>query len=345
MKKLFIHHPLFRLLSPLFSGTMVYLLILLINNNIEQLQDAFLGQELYVCIGLAYLIQEYARISLLLFKWLKRPKSFVLKLLLQIVVSVLLCIFLVTVAMYLYFSYVLGYTPNSAELIIFNSIFSFITVIYVILFVSHQFLYKINTKRIASETDAKRGIEADFAQFKKDINPGLLFETLEALLVLMKKDADAAEQLCDHFSGVYRYILTTKREELVPFAEELEALKAEIGLLNRLPFRGLKLNRVEVRDNVLVVPGSLLVILERVVRSTIASESQWLEIDILENDHTVELRYKPEETILENFDTATLEDIAKNYGYYSNTPLNVLTKGAYKQIEIPKLSLNESSHY
>ena len=68
MKKLFVHHPLFRLLSPLFSGFIVYLLILLINNNVEQLQEQFLGEELYVCIGLSFIIQELARLLLVLFK-------------------------------------------------------------------------------------------------------------------------------------------------------------------------------------------------------------------------------------------------------------------------------------
>jgi len=58
MKKLFIHHPLFRLLSPLFSGLVVYILLLLINNDIDQLYEEFLTQELYVCIALTFLIQE-----------------------------------------------------------------------------------------------------------------------------------------------------------------------------------------------------------------------------------------------------------------------------------------------
>ncbi|MEO1629027.1 MAG: histidine kinase, partial [Bacteroidota bacterium] len=61
MKTLFVHHPLFRLLGPTFSGVIVYVLILLINNNVDQLQEEFLGQELYVCIGLSYLIQELSR--------------------------------------------------------------------------------------------------------------------------------------------------------------------------------------------------------------------------------------------------------------------------------------------
>ena len=67
MNKLFIHNPLFRIISPLCSGILIYLLILLINNNVSQLKETFLGQELYVCIGLTYLIQEYSRLSLFFF--------------------------------------------------------------------------------------------------------------------------------------------------------------------------------------------------------------------------------------------------------------------------------------
>ena len=62
MTKLFIHTPLFRFLSPIFSGVVSYLLILLINNNIEQLQEQFLGQELYVCITLSYIVHEFETI-------------------------------------------------------------------------------------------------------------------------------------------------------------------------------------------------------------------------------------------------------------------------------------------
>ncbi|MEO0902453.1 MAG: histidine kinase, partial [Bacteroidota bacterium] len=103
MNKLFVHHPLFRLLGPLFSGTLVYLLILLINNTIEDLGANFFTQELYVCIGLAYIIQEASRLVIVLFNRLKRSKSFLVKSILHLVVTLLLSIVLVTSAMYLYF--------------------------------------------------------------------------------------------------------------------------------------------------------------------------------------------------------------------------------------------------
>ena len=75
MKKLFIHKPLFRLLSPIFNGFVSYLLILLINNNIAQLQEEFLRQELFVCIALSYVIQEFSRLLLQLFESKIKVKS------------------------------------------------------------------------------------------------------------------------------------------------------------------------------------------------------------------------------------------------------------------------------
>lgn len=132
MKRLFIHHPLFRLLSPLFSGTVVYLLILLINNNVEQLQEQFLGQELYVCIGLSFLIQEFARLLLLIFNRFLKNMRFLPGLLLQVFLSLLLCVVLVTAAIHLYYKYALGFTPNSEELWLFNSIFCSVTLIYIL---------------------------------------------------------------------------------------------------------------------------------------------------------------------------------------------------------------------
>lgn len=338
MKKLFVHHPLFRLLSPLFSGVLVYMLILLINNNIGQLQEAFLGQELYVCIGLAYLIQEYARFSLLWFAKVSRPKFFLWKLVLQLLSSVLIGIGLVSGAMYLYFNYVLGYTPNGRELLIFNSIFSLISLIYLILYLSHQFLYKINMERISKEINAKEDVEANFLKFKKGINPELLFESLEAILVLMKKDPDTAEELSDHFSNVYRYVLSKKNRELVPFYEELEMLKELLQLFAHLPYRKVNLGSVVIPDSS-VVPGSILAIVERIIRSTIPAKDIQLSLNILEEDESILVRYQSEEILRGNFATELLEDIARNYKFYSDKPVRVIIENTDKIIELPKLKI------
>ncbi len=338
MKQLFVHKPLFRLLSPLFSGTLVYLLILLINNTIEELGVNFFGQELYVCIGLAYLIQEYARFSIVIFKRLKKPTSFFAKTLVQVVSTILISIVLVSLAMYLYFTNMLYYTPNSTELLIFNGIFSVISLIYVLLYVSHQFLHKVNTEKLEKEEWARQEIEEEFLDFKRDINPELFFESLEAILVIMKEDVDKAEEITDRFAMVYRYLLSKSKNELVPISEELKILEELLQLFTELPYRKLQLGKLSIGDT-MVVPGSLLQITELIMRTTIANKKKDLYIDIEESEDVICIKYIHEEKILNSLLTTNLNLIKKSYSYYTNQQLEVVHEADFKSIYLPKLSL------
>lgn len=341
MTKLFIHNPWFRLFGPLFSGTLVYLLILLVNDSVLLIQEDFLSQELFVCIGLAYLTQEFSRLSLLLFERLKSPKSFVLRIIIQLLGSVLLTICLVSTAMFLYFKYILLYEPNFRELYIFNSIYSFITLLYVVLYLGHFFLFRRNTKKIEKEELAKLSIDNDFSSYLKGINPELLFESLEAMLVTMKESPASAENLTDHFSDVYRYILSKRKREIVPIEEELEVTQSLIQLLNHLPHRKVKLGKIIQADGK-ILPTTLLRLIECIVRTTIASEKKALTIAISENENALTITYEPEEKLKESLTLNTIQEIVHGYQFYSETPISILMERNTKIIQLPKLTYHES---
>ncbi|HMR56900.1 MAG TPA: hypothetical protein PKC10_06245, partial [Cyclobacteriaceae bacterium] len=73
MNRLFIHQALFRILAAPVLGVMVYLLILLINNDFSELENIFSGVEVYVCIGLAFISLEAMRFTLSVSeKWLSK---------------------------------------------------------------------------------------------------------------------------------------------------------------------------------------------------------------------------------------------------------------------------------
>ncbi|PRX54825.1 histidine kinase [Flagellimonas meridianipacifica] len=338
MKKLFVHHPLFRLLSPLFSGALVYLLILLINNTIEDLNTNFFTQELYVCIGLAYIIQEAARIIIVLFNRLRQPNSFWVKSILHLGTTLLITVGLVTLTMYLYFTQVLSYTPNYLELLIFNSIFCAIAVFYVLLYISNQFLHRVNTEKLEKEELARVRMEEDFIAFKRDINPALLMESLEAILVLMKKDADEAESLTEDFASVYRYILSSKKKEIVNIKEELVVLKTFIEVLNRLPFREIKLSIHDLEDT-WVVPGSLLYICEGIVRSSISSDLESISVELKEEGNNIVLKYSHEEKLNKTFNISDLKMIVRSYSHFTSDSLEMYQDDAVKTIKLPKIQL------
>ena len=343
-KKLFIHHPLFRLLCPLFNGTLVYLLILLINNSIGQLRETFLGEELYICIGLAYLTQEFARWSLLLFENLRIPRTFMGKVVVQLIIAVSLTIVLVSLTMFLYFKNILYYTPNKRELFIFNSIFVFFTLVYVLLYLSHHFLYKVNTHKIAHEVNAKKSLEESFVRFTKEINPALLFEGLETIMVVMKHNPDQAESITDYFSGIYRYMLSRKGNELVPLEEELMALEQLVLLFNQLPYRKVSL-KTEGLDRNWVVPTSLLILLEAIIKSTVVNEKLVLTINITEEENHIKVSYTPEEKLRKTLDKNTLSDLIRSYAFYTDELVLFHEDATVKSIALPKLKYHERSHH
>ena len=338
MKKLFVHQPLFRLLSPIFCGIIVYLLVLLLNNNTEQVQEDFFNEELYFCIGLSYLIQEFSRLLLLLSKRFLKNKLSVLYIVLQVVVSMLLCVVLATIAIYVYFEYILGFTPSLEEIYVFNSIFCTITFIYILLYISHQYLYKINGDKLQQEELIKQNIEDEFKQFKKGVNPNLLFESLETLLILIKKDKEKSDDFIDHLASIYRYILSGKEKQLVAFKEELLVVNELIQLFNYLPYRNVSIQNY-CKNSFLVVPGSLLFIVEQIVRTSIISDVISLEISISEKDNNFEISYHKNDKITDSLSKKKLKEIIRSYSIYSTQNIEVLEGDFVRKINIPKLKI------
>lgn len=336
MKRLFIHHPLFRLLSPVFSGVIVYLLVLLINNRVNQIQEQFFEQELYVCIGLSYVIQEFSRLLLLLFKKLPQVQSALVNLLLQVVVSLLLSVVIVTVSLQMYYKHVLGYTASIEELWVLNVVFCIITLIYILLFISHQYLYKINTEKLQQEQQIKQHIEEDFQQFKRGVNPGLLFESFETLLVLIQEEDGNVDDFIDHLATLYRYILMGKERQLVTIQEELSIAEELVKLFNHLPYRTIKLEEEEL-DGFLTVPGSVLFVIEQIVRTTITSSAIQLNLQIQDKNEYFEIVYIANDRIAQKFQETDIEEIQRIYAVYSTLKIAVIEKGGKRYIRIPKL--------
>lgn len=337
MKKLFIHQPFFRILSPIFSGIIIYLLILLLNNNVDQLQEQFLGEELYFCIVLSYIVQELSRAMLLIFKQMPKGKSTFLNLLFQVLISLAVSILIVTIVVILYYKYLVGFSPSTEEIITLDGIFAVITFIYILLFVSHQYLYKINSEKLQHEELIKQNIEDDFRQFKRGINPNLLFESFEALIILMNQNPEKADEFIDHLSTIYRYILSSKDRQLVSFSEEWTNLSELENLFNKLPYRNLSIEN-SISNQFLVVPGSLLFLVELIVRNTILSSGIQLRIQIEENEENIRLKYTTHDKINADLQTEDFLEIKRVYSIYSEKDIEMSFEEGIRSISIPKLT-------
>lgn len=344
MKKLFIHHPVFRLFSPLFGGSLVYLLILLSYNDVEQINEQFLTQELYFCIGLSYLIQEFSRLALILFARITRITSQLLKWSIQVVITIALTLLIVSVLVHLYYKYMLGYTPNFSELLSFNVIFSVISLMYISLYLSHQFLYQINTSKINIELERKNEIQEDYRQYIRGINPELLFEGLEALIVQMKlaqKEPASADpdELLDVLSMVYRYLLSNRSKELIRIEEEIEALVNLTGLFDYLLYSKVKLE-VTVQPSEKIVPGTLFYLVQELVKVTIHSPLLEQEMILHETDKHLILETLKNDKVNKEFMPDVPEMLNRSYLFYANENIAIKETDTTRSVLIPKITIN-----
>jgi LytS/YehU family sensor histidine kinase len=200
----------------------------------------------------------------------------------------------------------------------------------------------LNTDKISKEADAKAAIEDDFKEFKKGINPNLLFESLEALIVLLKDSPDKAENLTDNFSSIYRYILTQKNSELGSLEDEIIVLEELVSLFNYLPYRKIKLE-YDFSETIAIVPCTLLQVVETIVKTTVVSEEKTIAVSIYEEENGLCISYSPEEKLRESLELSSLSEISKRYEFYSNQKIQLVEKDTIKSIILPKLNYKEAS--
>ena len=83
----------------------------------------------------------------------------------------------------------------------------------------------------AAKADALR-VRAELAAVTGKLNPHFLFNTLNSLIALTRKDAKAAEQSLLRFSGMLRYVLDKKRgsSQRVTVREELDFVRDYLSL-------------------------------------------------------------------------------------------------------------------
>ena len=341
MKRYFIHNPLFRILAPTVYGVLVYLFILLINNNVTQVNELFSSQEVYVCIVLTYFSFESIRLIIVLLSRLRNTtQKFLIPI--QLGVTTLLSVGLVQLSLSLYFKYFLGFSISGTQLLIFGIVFGVTALLYNLLHYSNYFLQKENTLKLNAEKQHRDVLEMEMLEFKNDINPDLLYESLENLIALMYRDVEKAEDYIDSLASAYRYVLTNRHQELVSVATETEAAKTLIRLLNEKYFGQLKFESSLEPDELqaMLIPGSLPIIIENMIRNTIISRFEPFVIRCyLEDDYiTIQSKLNDKLMLHEASDVA-ITRLQKSYSLYSDLPLIRVKAYQENYVKLPVITV------
>lgn len=342
MKRLFIHQPLFRLLSPPIYGTLVYFLILLINNSILSVGETFFTQEVYLSIILTFIVFEVNRLGIVFSEKAFQKFSLREQVLIQLGLNSALTLLVVFIAISSYFTLIIGFSTYFTEQVYFSAIFLVTSWMYSMINFSHMYLNLQNQEMLEEETQLREAIESEFRTYQYEMNPTLLYESMESLISLVHKDPVAAEDFVDRLSVAYRYILTNRQNEVVSVAEELRAVKNLLWLLNvrhdnQIEFISSISEDDESRK---IVPGTLTSILEMIVRQTIINSNQNLTMGCtLEPDNGYfTIQYKSNDRLVPGHENKEIiSKLEKTYSFLSDKPVVQVEAYGESYLKIPVL--------
>jgi len=341
----FINSTLFRICAPPVFGILVYLLILLINNTVTELEQTFSNQELYVCMALSLVALESRRLAIHVIDRFDSRLTFGRRVTVQCITTTALSVALVSSTIAAYYQYVVGFSIGTHELNVFAGIFIATALLYNLLYFSHLYLLRENKMQIEMEKKLREKVEADFLSFRHEINPNLLYESLENLILTLHHNADEAEEQIDYLAGIYRYSLINRNKELVSLQEELAATENLIHLLNYRYGRLLNLQiNLQGHHDLVIIPGSLLITVDAVVRNTLISGRKPLVIQLYreEDDDYLVLQHTLNDKLLQHEESlAAFSRLQRSYTFFSEQPFVQVKAGKENYIKFPLIRVRE----
>jgi len=203
----------------------------------------------------------------------------------------------------------------------------------------HGRAFLLNWKEALVEAERlkKEQISARYEALKSQVNPHFLFNSLNVLASLVHKDAEQAEQFIRRLSTVYRYILESREQEVVPLAEELTILHAYLFLMETRFGASLQTDiRLPEPANGQVAPLTLQMLVENALKHNEASKSHPLRIEIYaENGYiTVRNNLQPKNALPESTGIG-LENISARYQILSGKPVLISDNDGHFSVKIP----------
>ena len=285
--------PIFRLLAPLALGAIAYLLVLLAFDTHSRVLENFFNEELLVCIGMSYLVLEANRLLAVTISRVR--KDFWTKSFLKLALALLVTAIITSGLVILYFRYRLNlYYLLSfyTELKVFNAVFLFIALLYQSYFLGFVWLHHQYQFNFNAEEEKSAQLEQQISQFCYTIHPDFLFAGLEhVILKIREEQTEAADAGISLLAKLYHYFLR-RQEELVPLEDELAVIDKLHQLLQQSG-RWLQL-KMEIRNpESLVVPGSLVRLVEAIAQSQLSSAAAPLFVHFEQQEERLLIAFKP----------------------------------------------------
>ncbi len=334
----------FRIAAPLLLGIVVYMLVLLFFDSVDQLFTNMFSREAVFVISLTVVFMEVNRLVIILSKKLfPIEKNIKLRITTQLLLSLVLSISIISLLLNWYFIHFEGFNTIITELITFNSIYIVAVILFNLYYFSIVFLHKRNDSKIIEESLKKASLELEMETFKYQVNPDFLFQSLEIIISELHRNKQEADEMVNNLASVYRFTLDNKDEDLVLLSSEIESLHPVIKLFKAKYGNSIEYNAdYDAEICMYLIPGTLRVIFEEAITQNIISDSLPLFFDVVAFSDKIKVKYSLNEKLKVNGITEKRMVRLRNaYSYLSKFGLDCEKKDGQCIYTIPLLNFEE----
>lgn len=225
-----------------------------------------------------------------------------------------------------------------------------VTVITSLFLHSRSFLLAWREATVRAERLEKESAVARLDSLRRQLDPHFLFNSLNALTSLVEEEADPtrAVRFIRQLGSVYRYVLDSQGQELVPLGEELQFAEAYVFLQQTRLAEALQVELVGTRPpaataHLYLPPLALQLLLENALKHNTAYQADPLRlrvvVDAAAATLTVRNTLRPRRLAPAETSGRGLANLRARYGFLTSRPVAAGPEGTEFVVTLPLLAL------
>ncbi len=260
-----------------------------------------------------FLIQYMNKIA----PWGKNPsKRIPIQLGFTVLIAAIIAILITALA-----NWIKAYVDDDIASVFITNILIYAVVNIIVVAIFEAWIFFIDSDRAKQKADLLQQelSQIKFEVLKSQINPHFMFNSLNVLSGLVKKDTLKAEQFIDEFSQIYRYVLETIEQPVTTLGKELDFMRSYL-FLQQIRYGDTLTFSVNIAANMLpwlLPPLSLQVVLENAIKHNIVNESKPLKIEIYSESAFLVVKNTIQPKISGTSTGLGLKNLAKRYALIS----------------------------
>jgi len=190
-------------------------------------------------------------------------------------------------------------------------------------------------------------IKSELQGLRNQVNPHFLFNSMNTLMNIIHEDQDLAASFLKKLSKVYRYILESRDDFLIPLEKELTFIQSYV-FLQKERFKNNLEVQIEVADELLdkqILPLTLQLLFENAIKHNVISNKYPLHINVyVEGGDTLVVKNNLKRRPQAMPSTGVgLESIRSRLKYFTKVEVKVQKTAEAFIVKIPLLSVQQNN--